>query len=304
MLNSKKKIIIIILSTIAIIVSIVCISKKPIAYNTACKNFDSGDYIIAAKQFEDLAGYKDSNKKYNKSMVLSLKQQIDELIDNDYLSECKPIEYYTILEKCDRIFNNDFFSQLEPVYQEKLIKYYEYVQFLNCVFNFDSSHEFLEIDCKSNPYFSEKLTDFYDNYYKIFEKQTWLANDKYAYYDEKVTSEIEITTNVLLKLKDDRQAYSDSNVKEYLRIYISFEGSKYNIFSESCIVPITEINKIQVTTDESNLSQYYDTAQYKKEMGASNVAFVIDFSKKQPIIKYAPDYSESQCIRTLTLSKK
>lgn len=304
MVKSMKNKIIICVIAIAIIIIIGCVLKNPITYNRACNSYDSGDYITAAKQFDSLGDYKDAKDKYNKSMILVLKDQIDTLISDDFISEYKPVEYHIITDKCTRLIDNEYFSQLGRSYQKKITDYYEYVQFLNYAFNFDSSHEFLEIDCDSNPYFSDNLSSFYNNCYKKYEKQTWVASEKYDYFDEKVSTRIEVTTNAILKLRDEKKPCSDANIEGHVRVYVSYEGSRYDIFSESVVVPFGNLSNIQITTNESNLSTYYDTSNYKKEMGASNVAFVINFEKDMPTIKYAPDYIENQVIRTLTLKQQ
>lgn len=301
MLQSKKKPFIIILIAVIVVIVAVCALKKPIAYNNACKCFDSGDYTKAAREFDALDNYKDSKKKFDKSMVLALESQIDELISINPITACKPVKYYSILETCNKILNADYYSKVDVSLKEKLMNYYEYVQFLSYVFNYDSAHEFLEIDCEANPFFDVNLKAFYDKYYKNYEQRIWVATDKYNYFDELVTTHIEVKTNAVLKLKDDDKPYSDSNFEECIRLYVSFEGSKYDIFSESTTIPVQDLSNIQITTDQSNLSSYYDTAQYRREMGASNVAFLINFRKEPPTIKYAPDYIENQSIRTLQL---
>lgn len=304
MLKSKRIIIAVItLVVIIVAITIVCVAKKPIVYNKACKNLESGDYNTAARQFDSLDGYKDSDSKYDESMTLSLESQIEELL-SDSVSECKPIEYYTILEKCERLEKNGYYSNLDKNIKDNLAYFSEYVKFLSYVFNFDSSHEFLKIDCDSNPYFGINLKSFYNDYYKKYEKQLWVATDKYNYFDDLVTTHIEVETSALLKLKDENKPYSDANIRAQIRVYVSYEGYSHDTFSESAIVPVKDLSNVQITTDVSNLSDYYDTSEYKKEMGASNVAFVINFNKKIPTIKYAPNYIENEAIHTLKLKKQ
>lgn len=299
-MTKAKKIIIIAISIVILLIVLMLLLKNPVVYSSACKNLDEQDYKSASQQFKSLNDYKDSEEKYTECKAALLNEQIEEITSDEYLAEYKPADYHKIIDQCETIIFNSYFSKIEKSNQTSIRKYYEYIQFLDIVFNYDDNNEFINIDCESNPYFSAKLTDFYNNYYKRYEGQKWIASDKYKYYHDQVTNTIEVDTRVLLKLKDENAAFSDSNFEEYLRVYVSYEDA-YKNFAESTVTLTTEIDSIQVTTEISNLSNYYDTEQYREEMGASNVAFVINFEKEQPTVKYAPDHIKDEEFHTLSL---
>lgn len=305
MMKERKKIFIIAGFVVIILaVVLICALRKTVAYSKACENFGEKNYQTAAKQFDSLGDYKDSKEKYEKSKTCILKESIDELVSGDPIANDKPVNYYKITEKCSKIMSDEYFSELLEVDKNKIIHYSEYTQFLDYVFNYDESNEILDIECSENPFFGVNLKNFYEKYYTAYEGKTFVATDKYSYYDDTVTSTIRVDTRVILKLKDDDKGFSDSNIDEYLRVYVDFDGSRHDKFSDSTIVPVSSLSLIQVTTDESNLSYYYDSKQYAKEMGGSDVAFVVNFAEEPPTIKYVPEYIENEEIRTLALKKE
>lgn len=305
MINEKKRIFITVgIVIIILVIVLICFLKNPLTYSKACKNFENKNYQTAARQFDSLDNYKDSKEKYKKSKICHLKKTIDKLISSDPITYEKTINYYKVYEKCSTIMSDKYFSELPQIDKSNLIHYSEYVQFLDYVFNYDESNEKLNIDCSKNPFFGVNLKKFYENYYSKYESETFIATDKYRYYNDTVTTTMSVDTRVILKLKDEGKGFSDSNFYEYLRVYVDFNGSRHNKFSDSVIVPISSLASIKVITNESNLSSYYDSKQYIEEMGGSNVAFVINFAKKTPTIKYAPEYVKNEKIHILSLKKQ